>query len=136
MTPTPNSRLIGIGNLNWRRYERVSDRYGSICLYKSQESEETVVLNKYHGYGKLTAIIKEIRPSNHIGDMFRGLHPSTPQINDTIELGEGELFYNADEFGEMVGLKPNNSRTSDWLNPKNLYKCHNQTVELWFEDVT
>ncbi len=131
----PERKLIGKGDLNWRRGERVSDRYGSVCLYELNPTfpEETVKLNRYEGYGKLIAIIKETRKSDHIGDMFRGLHPSTPEIDEVIELGEGTIFYGVDEYGDMVGLKPADNREEDWLNPQSLYRCHSQTVELYFE---
>lgn len=126
--------LIGMGKLNWRRHERVGDRYGSICLMH-EEGEGTFDLPKFQGYGKLIAEIITNRESMHIGDMFHGFFPTKPEIGEIIELGEGTIFYDRDEYGDMVGLKPKDDRDTLWLNPKALYRCHEQTVDLYFEKV-
>ena len=34
--------LIGVGVLDWRKHERVGDRYGSFCLFKDSMFEETI----------------------------------------------------------------------------------------------
>lgn len=84
--------------------------------------------------GYLVATVLETRQSDHIGDSFRGLSPSTPRIGEEITLGgPGELFIEMD-FAPVVGLRPDNDRETDWLNPKSLYRCHNQTVRLEFRD--
>ena len=74
----------------------------------------------------------ETRQSSHIGDIFRGISPSTPQIGDSIELGEGTLFVSASPEGQWVGLEPDELRNSDWLDPEALYRVHDQTVVLSF----
>lgn len=125
--------LIGTGILNWRRHERISDRYGMVCLYKRFGSEDTIELKKFTGYGKLIAKIVETRDSKHIGDLFHGFFPQKPNVNDIVQLGEGDVFYDEDEIGEIVGLKPKDNRETFWLSPQELYKCHDQTVELYFE---
>lgn len=132
MWQTMNNLVLGIGRLNWRRHERISDRYGSICLMHEKD-EVTFDLPKYNGFGKLVAIIKENRESTHIGDLFHGFFPKKSEIGERIELGEGEIFYDRDEYGDMVGLMPKDNRSTFWLNPEALYKCHEQTVELYFE---
>ena len=81
-------------------------------------------------YGK-----RGTRESNHIGDLFHGFMPKTPEIGEVIELGEGNVFYDIDEFGENIGLKPSDNRKTFWLNPKMLYRCHSQTVDVYFRKV-
>jgi len=80
-------------------------------------------------YGTLIAIVKETRPSGHVGDFFRGLQPSTPKIGERIELGTGTIFY---DDHETIGLRPDDGRDRDWLDPRKLYRLHDQTVELYF----
>jgi hypothetical protein len=129
-----NNKIIGTGRLNWRRYERVEDRYGTVCLMHD-EDEDSFDLARYTGFGKLIATIKETRDSSHLGDLFHGFFPTKPEIGEVIELGEGDIFYDHDEYGYMVGLKPRDNRRTFWLNPKALYRCHEQTVELSFQTV-
>lgn len=127
-----NNKILGTGRLNWRRHERIGDRYGSICLMYNEDNG-TFDLPKYTGFGKLIATVKETRDPIHIGDLFHGFFPQKPEIGDVIELGEGDIFYDNDEYGDMVGLKPKDNRETFWLGPKALYRCHNQTVELSFQ---
>lgn len=127
-----SKELLGTGRLNWRRHERIGDRYGSVCLMH-EEDEGTFDLPKHTGYGKLIAIVKENRDSAHIGDLFHGFFPEKPEVGEVIELGEGDIFFSRDEYGDTVGLKAKDKRLTFWLNPKALYRCHNQTVELYFE---
>lgn len=127
-----NDKVLGTGRLNWRRFERVGDRYGSVCLTHNGDND-TFDLPKYTGFGKLIAVVKETRNSTHIGDLFHGFFPQKPEIGEVIELGEGYIFYDHDELGEMVGLKPMDNRETFWLDPKALYRCHDQTIELSFQ---
>jgi hypothetical protein len=79
-------------------------------------------------YGSLVAEVIATRKSTHIGDLFRGIFPSTPKLGARIVLGHGALFYN----GNQVGLKPDDGRENDWLDPHSLYQAHDQTVRLIF----
>ena len=119
---------LGSGVLNWERSERVSDRYGTVSLYVNTDQEESVDLKEVSGYGELKAKIIETRDSYHIGDLFRGFQPGGAKVGDEIVLGQGNLFF----VDWHVGLEPLKPRNRDWLNPKALYKCHFQTVELFF----
>lgn len=127
-----NTLVLGIGKLNWRRRERFVDRYGSVCLMH-EEDDGTFDLPIYTGFGRLIATIKQNRESTHIGDLFHGFSPSKPDIGEVIELGEGEIFYDRDEYGDMVGLRPRDGRDTFWLKPDALYRCHEQTLELSFQ---
>lgn len=133
--------VIGTGIVNWEKRERVSDRYGSIYLSDAEDclTSSIKVNDKIHGkYGKLITIVKETRKSDHIGDFARGFFPSTPNIGDEIELGRGVLFFEESSGRDYtimtVGIKPFVDRRSDWLNPESLYKVHEQTVELIFDE--
>ena len=122
-------QLLGVGRLNWNRGERITDRYGAINLWRDEDN--TIALpKKFEGQiGQLIAVVKETRQSTHIGDLFRGLFPITPKVGETFVLGEGAYFTN----GDTVGLRPDDRRNTDWLDPEILYKLHAQTVELYFQ---
>lgn len=126
--------ILGKGFLNWGRSERITDRYGAIGLWE-QNTEKTIPLeNKpVEGTpGKLIAKIIETRKSKHIGDIFHGIFPKTPEVGEEICLGKGLIFYEDDN---RVGVKPITMRETFWMEPKKLYKAHSQFVELRFERV-
>lgn len=126
-----NKILLGIGILNWDRGERVSDRYGFVKLFTSVGIEETLLFDEDHKdrKGRLVAKVIETRKSDHIGDLFHGVFPVTPDVGESIILGEGMLAVDDD----AVGLKPEDGRESMWLDIWKLYRAHLQTVELYFE---
>lgn len=127
---------LGTGRLSWPCKERIGDRYGlagvevagTYCLECSPPEGQR---------GTLYAVIVETRRSGHIGDLFRGLYPAIPEVGERIKLGEGTLFVEtlkeAGERHEYAGLRPDDNREIDWLDPKALYRCHDQTVDLWFD---
>ncbi len=89
--------------------------------------------------GRLVAEVQATRQSTHVGDLFRGLRPETPEVGERIVLGEGRLFcqtVDREEGIEAVGCtpEPEDPRDSDWLDPRALYRAHEQTVRLVFED--
>jgi hypothetical protein len=123
--------LLGQGRLSWAPIERVSDRYGTVTLFKSWDGFSTVDLIKtVESKGKLIAVVKNVATSRHVGDLFHKIYPFTPEVGDEIVLGEGKLFYTEDS----VGIEPvDDDRDDFWLDPKQLYKVHDQTVVLYFE---
>lgn len=137
--------LLGQGELSWRGSERRSDRYGTVGLFT--QTDRTFMGNESYGdelkyvlvqkfeeqTGTLVAEVVETRQSLHIGDIFRGIFPSVPEVGERITLGTGEFFVEREDARVYVGLKPEDGRDSDWLDPKALYRCHQQTVQLWFE---
>ena len=132
--------LIGEGILDWNRFERVSDRYGAIGLRKSVTDDRQVKLTKYDGFGILHVKIIETRETAHIGDFFRGVSPTVPKMEEKFVLGRGNIFYytkvyDGDEY-DYVGVKPDDTSKSDWLNIDKLYHCHNQTVKAYFSRVS
>ena len=112
-------------------------------------------------YGKLVAEVVIARKSTHVGDHARSIYPETPNLGERILLGEGHLFTEpAYDGGLCVGLRPAEAKASsdtdasifadesagylqvkmpgrakDWLNPKALYRAHEQTVRLVFEPI-
>ena len=140
--------VLGVGVLNWPARERRGDRYGLIGLnsksggydgensiedakkYKALPPEQDPVYGKH---GKLVAMVLETRQSGHIGDLFHGVFPVTPEVGQEIALGEGTLFHEESEgFDGLVGLRPDDGRNTLWLDINSLYRCHDQTVELRF----
>lgn len=131
-------KLIGTGRLNWPREERVCDRYGCVVLgpdVDAAASRLPLDLPEDGGKGQIVAEVLATRQSTHIGDLFHGLRPETPNVGEMIVLGEGHAFHKADEWGEAIGLKPLAPRETFWLDPKSLYRCHDQTVNLYFVPV-
>ena len=130
--------LIGSGQLTWNRAERVTDRYGAVGLMGDDlpRGKDYIALDesKEELWGRLVAVIRETRPSGHIGDICCGHGPSTPEVGDEIVLGEGTLFFEGAAWGPSVGLSPDDDRDDNWLDPKALYRCHSQTVDLFFEE--
>jgi len=135
------THIIGIGRLSWGSVERRSDRYGAVILMADGDSLAPVSAYitpdgaAVGQRGTIVAEVLEIRQSTHIGDLFRGLFPETPTVGDRIVLGTGTLFTEAAGFDGVtaVGLHPDVPRSSDWLDPKALYRAHEQTVRLVFE---
>lgn len=121
---------LGTGVLDWESEERISDRYGLVELFL--RLRELLKLNpvteKLHG--KLIAIVREIRELHHIGDLFHGVRPTIPEVGERVELGTGAIFFEED----AVGLMPDDRRATLWLDIRALYRLHNQTVTLYFEE--
>jgi hypothetical protein len=143
MIATSNGIMIGAGRLTWTGSERRSDRYGYVFLINSGDSttkgtdwSEMVVRPEHLGLRcRLLAHVIETRQSSHIGDLFHGVYPSTPEIGDTILLGVGLLSVISGREGKpLVGLMPfDDDRSHMWLDIKALYRCHEQTVQLYYE---
>lgn len=126
-----NKILLGTGILNWDRGERVSDRYGFVKLFTAIGSDETLLFDTIHKdkNGRLIAEVIQTRKSDHIGDMFHGVFPVTPDVGESIVLGEGNLTVDDD----AVGLTPADGRETLWLDINKLYRAHLQTIKLYFE---
>ena len=131
------NHLLGIGILSWPRFERIGDRYGSVFLMDEALTDycnPVGLVRLTEGLeGRLVARVIETRQSRHIGDIGRGVDPSTPDKGERIMLGEGKLFYHQYREWPCVGLEPDDGREHDWLDIHALYRAHEQTVELVFE---
>ena len=125
---------IGKGVLSWSRYERIGDRYGTVYLFPGGGDDplpwpDELPLGQR---GTLTATVLETRPSAHIGDLFRGFSPGGAEAGETVTLGTGLLFTETDDGYTGLGVRPEDGRDTDWLDPRALYRCHDQTVSLAF----
>lgn len=131
---------LGTGQLSWHGSERRSDRYGTVALWDDATPggngeqltwpQEALAAAGKTGY--LIAHIIETRQSDHIGDLFRGFKPVTPEVDEVIEMGPGVLFFEQIDDLVCAGLRPDDGRTDDWLDPHDLYRLHQQTVRLEF----
>ncbi len=138
---TPKKHIIGTGNLSWPRMERVSDRYGTVGLTTDAIDYTSTLptppdclrpLNIPSGYGSIVARVLSTSEPVHLGDIARGIAAKQPRVGELIILGTGDVFEDSLDGWMLIGLKPYNKRSSDWLNPLALYMCHNQKVELSF----
>lgn len=150
-----DTHLVARGVLNWNREERITDRYGAVHFNASRPDwgkdfagnavedlgAEVECLNEDSALvgrrGRLHALVVEARDSGHIGDFFRGVGPTRPEVGELVLLGEGTLFVEPreeDMGSPAIGLRPVDGRESDWLDIRALYRCHEQTVEVYFEE--
>lgn len=138
---TRTAHVIGEGIFGWPAGERRTDRYGTCFVANGTWDEDTgqpeMNLDGIVGkHGKLIAVVLETRESGHIGDLFHGFFPETPEVDEKIELGEGTLFSDRIESAhlDVIGLEPDDDRNEFWLDPKKMYRCHDQTVRLEFHE--
>lgn len=139
------STPVGRGIFTWNGSERRSDRYGSFVLSGADYNQTTScspkldfeALQPFLGRRvRLTCKVLETRPSGHIGDLFLGIKPSTPEVGDLIELGVGHVTTAPCGWSEPVScviLQPEDDRQKFWMDPRILYRLHDQTVELYAE---
>ncbi len=135
------------GVFTWPSAERRSDRYGVVTVDRQgcqvlldvAVSCDVAALRLMAGRRvRVTAHVVEVRTSGHIGDIFRELFPTTPAVGEEHLLGEGVLFLEELEWspiGVGLGLLPEDGRSTDWFDPRLLYRLHDQTVLLLVEDV-
>lgn len=134
--------VVGRGIFTWDGKERHSDRYGAFAIDVGSYDENS----RFEAAGwdappanlagtvcRITVRVLEARESGHIGDMFRGISPSKPDVGEIVDLGRGRLFVEDCRFsiGKVaVGLLPDDGRSTDWFDPRKLYRLHDQTVEV------
>lgn len=135
---------IAVGVLTWNRHERVSNRYGFVAVTDRDSREEkltaispVVFRDAFPEVGRKVRMICKVLEacdSSHIGDVFLGIFPSRPEIEEIIDFGVGRFVCEADNAyagGVMFGLKPSDGRDELWIDPRKLYRAHEQTVEVW-----
>lgn len=141
------SKKIGSGVFTWDGQERRSDRYGAFVLDHSAYSGERVcevaldmpALRALAGRRvRLVAVVLEARKSGHVGDLTHEIYPSTPEVGERVELGVGELRIGRVEwppnFVPSIELVPSDGRKVFWIDPRKLYRLHDQTVEIYAEE--
>jgi len=158
------TEIVARGIFQWDGAERRTDRYGTFVIvahdedtafdrdgvkhvFSDWEADEkdafldTAKVARYVGKRtRITARVINTRQSRHIGDLFRGIKPSMPDIGEEIDLGAGEFFTEPSTWpaggccGEIfIGLRPDDGRADDWFDPRKLYRLHTQTVEIALE---
>jgi len=137
---------IGKGILAWNGSERRSQRDGNIHLGAKTFKEDVCTdfhlnlpLGKYENRKvALYCKVLESRPSGHIGDMFLDIQPTQPQVGELIPLGVGILRVGLvaawdSSVTASVGIEPEDGRDTLWIDPRILYRLHDQTVGLAVE---
>ena len=136
---------IAYGIFGWEGGERRSRRYGAIHFDASLVDESDAIVKVYHNKkalkqlrGKRVRLIGKVldtRESGHVGDLKHGIRPSTPEKDEEIDLGVGTLDIEPgyDETPDVV-LRPNDGRQVFWIDPRKLYRLHEQTVDLFAEE--
>lgn len=136
---------IGMGIFGWEGTERRTSRYGSFVLLDQDynqtvtvdTSEDQAVLKALKGKRvKITCVVKESRKSGHVGDVFLRVFPSQPDVGEEIVLGVGTLATSPsfDPLRTQIGLRPSDRRSELWMDPRKLYRLHDQTVEVFIEE--
>jgi hypothetical protein len=136
----------------WDGYERRSRRYGYVYVansnYDNSVNVEVTTLKDIMGefVGKrvrLTALVTEARKSGHAGDRFcsPNMFPVMPNVGEEIFVGIGEFSTTTDRDsatgaadGIAFGVVPADGRDYFWIDPKVLYRLHDQTVEFYVEE--
>ena len=143
---------IGEGIFIWSSLERQSQRYGFFYPSDKDFNETTTVqpildLKAVTRFGdkrvKITCRVIETRQSGHVGDLALGIEPSTPELGEEIVVGVGKFVFDLAQFrgegfytplGVGIGLCPSDGRKKLWLDPRVLYRLHDQTVEIFVEE--
>jgi hypothetical protein len=136
---------VGFGNLTWDGGERRTDRYGSFVLeHVTYEGKDrvaaftdlkvlrTLVGKRVH----IRCVVRAARKSGHVGDLFHQIFPSMPEVGETVDLGVGILKLADAGFNNLTSivLEPNDGREHFWIDPRKLYRLHDQTVDLFVDE--
>lgn len=131
------------GVFTWHGNERRTERYGGIMLMQrppmdwADDTCGSVSLDPFRPLkGKrvrVTATVIEARKSIHVGDLFRQIFPSQPDVGEVVHLGDGVVvgFEHGADYDHMLFRRKGRHQTGgDWMDPRLLYRLHDQTVDL------
>lgn len=128
------------GVFTWDGHERRTDRYGGIRLLQKAVpfpgDSPGVDLAPFQPFlgkrARVTAVVIEARKSDHVGDLFRQIFPSQPDVGEVVNLGDGVVVgFEHSEWPQMLFRREGVAQTSDdWMDPNKLYRLHHQTVDL------
>lgn len=135
---------VAEGILTWDGVERRSGRYGSICL-DCQNYDNTCTSVAFLEYATLTSFmgkrvrmtcrVLESRESGHVGDMFLDIKPSRPEVGEEVDLGVADFSLGESSWGpKILIMAPKDGRKDNWIDPRKLYRLHDQTVEVFLEE--
>lgn len=122
-----------VDKFSWHSSDRVCDRYGSFGV----ESDVTFKLlsDRFERKRvKVVAKVLEVKPCEHIGDLFHGFFHTVPEVGEVATLGIGSLIVCSDGDYHFVRIKPEDSRSEFWLDPMLLYRLCHQRVEITIEE--
>ncbi len=140
---------LGYGIFMWNSPERRSRRYG--LVYPSDRNFDESVTCKWQFDRELAESlvgqrvrlfchVRETRDSGHAGDAFLSLKPSTPILSEVITVGVGPFCMAEvpidNKCGFGIGICPSDGREKFWLDPRVLYRLHDQTVDFHAELTT
>lgn len=138
---------IGHGIIAWDGQERRSDRYGSFIVgqkpfdgsvasaaHLDVRALRKLVGKRVHVWCKVVST----RTSGHLGDLFLGIKPTTPDVGEVVELGVGLLDLEDAGWDGLTAivLRPGDGRAKFWIDPHKLYRLHDQTVDVFVELTT
>jgi hypothetical protein len=146
--------VVTKGIFTWNADERRSNRYGGFFLGDSNYNESRFCPDAYcdpdnleqfqEQKVKITATVVETADSGHMGDMFlflpetpdQHIKPSRPDVGEVVVVGVGTLLVRYYEEGvgkKAFFLKPSDGRNKFWIDPRVLYRLHDQTVTISIE---
>src|SRR5581483_2436230 len=138
--------LVGRGIFGWDSSERRTNRYGAIHLSNGPYSgpDRAEVFHNREALGRafgmkvrLTVKVVESRKSTHVGDQALKISPSQPSVGEEIDLGVGDLDLEQGYDGTPdIVLQPGDRRKELWIDPRKLYRLHDQTVEVFIEETS
>lgn len=85
--------------------------------------------------GRLIAEVVANYPVGHPGDLVREIVPEPAAPGESVILGEGWLFLDTEHGARALGLRPNEPRKTDWLDPHQIYRVLWQRVRLHFQRI-
>lgn len=127
---------LGTGVLKWSPGgKRLGVRIGFVGLFDSVEADSaTSIMGAPEGsYGRLVAVVEETRERRFDADRFLFSPPEPLEIGDEIVLGTGTFLSGDDGY---FGLVPSDGREGWWLDIPGLYRVDEQTVDLFFDEVS
>ena len=143
---------IGYGVFCWEGSERRTQRYGNVHLATLPYGRDGETPARIHldldalrplegKRVRLTCKVVTTRQSAHLGDKALKVFPSTPEEGENITLGVGFLILGEvpawdETVTTSVGLVPEDDREHFWMDPRVLYRLHDQTVEVFVEETT
>lgn len=140
-----SKQVLAKGIFGWDGVERRTSRYGSIHLSGAPFNPtagstivkyDKVLLKRLEGKRvRLTVEVVEVRDSGHVGDAFLKIVPRRPNVGDIVDLGVGELGSLPGWDGEPdIFLAPKDRAKDLWIDPRKLYRLHDQTVIVYVEE--
>lgn len=134
------------GIFMWDAGERRQQRYGYFYA-DAKTFDENVKVERTFSMDDATALVGkkvkitvkvlESRKSGHCGNQYIDIYPSQPEVGEEVTLGVGILDVRPNELTKGlrdIGLLPDDDRDFYWVDPHNLYRLHDQTVEIYAEE--